>query len=110
MSLTSLGFFVFLLVTFLLYYICPRLQKYTLLAASLVFYFSAAGTAGGRLPILICYILAVTYVGALLLETLSNGMNMLGVASFWQDVITGFVLIFAVTLDIIKNRRKGSSY
>ncbi len=68
MSLTSLGFFVFLLVTFLLYYICPRLQKYTLLAASLVFYFSAAGTAGGRLPILICYILAVTYVGALLLE------------------------------------------
>ncbi len=49
-------------------------------------------------------------IGALLLETLSNGMNMLGVASFWQDVITGFVLIFAVTLDIIKNRRKGSSY
>lgn len=44
-------------------------------------------------------------IGALLLETLSNGMNMLGVASFWQDVITGFVLIFAVTLDIIKNRR-----
>lgn len=49
-------------------------------------------------------------IGALLLETLSNGMNMLGVASFWQDVITGFVLIFAVTLDIIKNRKKGSSY
>ncbi len=49
-------------------------------------------------------------IGALLLETLSNGMNMLGVASFWQDVITGLVLIFAVTLDIIKNRRKGKAY
>ena len=49
-------------------------------------------------------------IGALLLETLSNGMNMVGVASFWQDVITGFVLIFAVTLDIIKNRKRGGSY
>lgn len=49
-------------------------------------------------------------IGALLLETLSNGMNMIGVASFWQDVITGFVLIFAVTLDILKNRRSGRVY
>lgn len=41
-------------------------------------------------------------VGALLLETLNNGMNMVGISSFWQDVITGLVLIFAVGLDIIK--------
>ena len=44
-------------------------------------------------------------VGAILLETLNNGMNMIGVSSFWQDVITGLVLIFAVSLDIIKVRR-----
>lgn len=44
-------------------------------------------------------------VGAILLETLNNGMNMIGVSSFWQDVITGLVLIFAVGLDIIKTRR-----
>lgn len=44
-------------------------------------------------------------VGAILLETLSNGMNMIGVSSFWQDVITGLVLIFAVGLDIIKVKR-----
>ncbi len=46
-------------------------------------------------------------VGALLLGTLNNGMVMLDVQSFWQDVIIGFVLIFAVTLDIIKNRKSG---
>ena len=44
-------------------------------------------------------------IGAILLETLNNGMNMIGVSSFWQDVITGLVLIFAVSLDIIKNNR-----
>lgn len=44
-------------------------------------------------------------VGAILLETLSNGMNMIGVSSFWQEVITGMVLIFAVCLDIIKVKR-----
>jgi len=44
-------------------------------------------------------------VGALLLGTLNNGMVMLDIQSFWQDVIIGFVLIFAVTLDIIKNKR-----
>ena len=45
-------------------------------------------------------------IGVLMLQTLSNGMNMIGVSSFWQDVITGFVLIFAVGLDIYKNTRK----
>jgi len=44
-------------------------------------------------------------IGAILLETLNNGMNMVGISSFWQDVITGLVLVFAVTLDIIKVKR-----
>ena len=44
-------------------------------------------------------------VGALMMGTLNNGMVMLDVSSFWQDVIIGFVLVFAVTLDIIKNVR-----
>lgn len=45
-------------------------------------------------------------IGVLMLQTLSNGMNMIGVSSFWQDIITGFVLVFAVGLDIYKNARK----
>lgn len=49
-------------------------------------------------------------VGALLLGTLNNGMVMLDIDTFWQDVIIGFVLIFAVTLDIIKNKDTRKSY
>ncbi|MEG1515049.1 MAG: ABC transporter permease [Clostridia bacterium] len=49
-------------------------------------------------------------VGAMLLGTLNNGMIMLDINSYWQDVIIGFVLIFAVTLDIVKNRKKGGAY
>lgn len=48
-------------------------------------------------------------VGALLLGTLNNGMIMMEIPSFWQDVITGLVLIFAVTLDIIRNNRAKKS-
>ncbi len=49
-------------------------------------------------------------IGALMLGTLNNGMIMLDINSYWQDVIIGAVLIFAVTLDILKNRRRNSAY
>lgn len=45
-------------------------------------------------------------IGVLVLETLSNGLNLLGVASFWQDVITGLVLIVAVGFDLLKKKRQ----
>ncbi len=43
--------------------------------------------------------------GALLLGTLDNGMTMLNIQTFWQDVITGIVLILAVVLDILRNKK-----
>ena len=46
MSLTSLGFFMFLSVTFALYYLVPRFQREILLAGSLFFYFSASAMGG----------------------------------------------------------------
>lgn len=49
-------------------------------------------------------------VGAMLLGTLNNGMIMLNIQTFWQDVIIGIVLIFAVTLDIVKNKKTEKSY
>lgn len=36
--------------------------------------------------------------GALIIEFLNNGLNIMGVQSFWQDVVKGFVLVFAVIL------------
>jgi len=43
--------------------------------------------------------------GALLLGTLDNGMTMLNIQTFWQDVIIGIVLILAVVLDILRNKK-----
>lgn len=45
-------------------------------------------------------------IGALLLASVSNGLNLLGVQSFWQDVATGLILVGAVAADIrLRGRR-----
>lgn len=46
-----------------------------------------------------------TFIGGLLLATLNNGMVMLNIPSYWQSVIIGVVLVFAVSFDVIKNRK-----
>jgi ribose transport system permease protein len=38
-------------------------------------------------------------VGALLIAVINNGLDLLGVSSFWQGIVTGAILIFAVWLD-----------
>jgi D-xylose transport system permease protein len=45
-------------------------------------------------------------VGALIIASLTNGLQILNVPSAWQSVITGLVLVFAVYLDVYfkKNR------
>jgi ribose transport system permease protein len=45
-------------------------------------------------------------VGAFILGILSNGLNLMGVPSFWQQVIKGVVLILAVLLDVLTKRRR----
>lgn len=47
-----------------------------------------------------------TLVGAFILGILSNGLNLMGVPSFWQQVIKGVVLILAVMLDVLTKRRR----
>lgn len=44
--------------------------------------------------------------GALLLGTLSNGMVMLNIHTYWQQIISGVVLVVAVVFDVIKRRRE----
>ena len=41
-----------------------------------------------------------TFVGALLLTLIVNGMNLLAVSSSWQPLVTGVILIAAVWLDM----------
>lgn len=46
-------------------------------------------------------------VGAFIVGFLTNGLNLLGVQSFWQDVFKGIVLVAAVVLDsALKDRTK----
>jgi len=40
-----------------------------------------------------------TLVGALLIGFLNNGLNLLGVSSFYQQVVKGAVILIAVLLD-----------
>lgn len=50
--------------------------------------------------------LAGTLVGALIMGVLRNGLNLLGVSSFLQQIVIGAVIIIAVLVDAtLKNRR-----
>lgn len=46
-----------------------------------------------------------TLVGAFIIGVLSNGLNLLGISSYYQQVIKGAVFILAVMLDLLTKRR-----
>jgi ribose/xylose/arabinose/galactoside ABC-type transport system permease subunit len=46
-----------------------------------------------------------TLLGILILQTISNGLTLLSVQSYWQMIIKGFVLILAVLLDVMRTKR-----
>jgi ribose transport system permease protein len=47
-----------------------------------------------------------TIVGAFIIGVLGNGLNLMGVPSYYQQVIKGLVLILAVVVDLINKRRR----
>ena len=47
-----------------------------------------------------------TIIGAFIIGVLNNGLNLIGLSSFWQQVAVGFVIILAVYLDVIRIRIK----
>ncbi|MEV7201831.1 ABC transporter permease/substrate-binding protein [Streptomyces griseoluteus] len=49
-----------------------------------------------------------TFVGALILAVLRNGLNLLNVSAFWQQVVIGVVIALAVLLDAVR-RKAGAS-
>lgn len=46
-----------------------------------------------------------TVVGALIMQTLTVGLQMMGIAQDWQLVVTGIVVVIAVVVDIMRRRR-----
>lgn len=46
-----------------------------------------------------------TVIGALIIGVLSNGLNLMGVSSFWQYIVKGIVIMVAVYADVIKRKK-----
>lgn len=46
------------------------------------------------------------FLGALFMGVLANGLNLLGVDVYWQNLVTGLILIVAVVFDVINEQRK----
>lgn len=45
-----------------------------------------------------------TLIGAILLAVIRNGLNILNVSSFWQQIVIGLVIALAVGFDVIRNK------
>ena len=43
--------------------------------------------------------IAGTFIGVLIIGILNNGMNLLGISAFYQQVVKGVVILIAVLLD-----------
>jgi ribose transport system permease protein len=49
-----------------------------------------------------------TAIGLLLIQTLNNGLDLLIVPSYWQDVIKGVLIVLAVAIDVWAAKRRTS--
>lgn len=48
-----------------------------------------------------------TLIGVLIIGVLNNGLNLMGVDSNWQYIVKGLVILLAVYVDWIRNRKAG---
>ena len=46
-----------------------------------------------------------TFIGILIIGVITNGLNLMGINSFWQDVFKGVIIMAAVVFDIFRKRR-----
>lgn len=59
-----------------------------------------ASLAGGKGHVL------YTIIGACIIGVINNGMDLLRVNMYWQDIVSGAVIMIAVLLDTMKNRKE----
>lgn len=59
-----------------------------------------ASMAGGRGTIL------GAFLGTILLNSLRNGLIVVGVGTYWQYVATGLVMIIAVSVELLQRKKK----
>ena len=49
--------------------------------------------------------IAGAMIGAFIMTILSNGLQIMGMSSYWQQLITGIVLIIAVLIDTTRRKK-----
>jgi ribose transport system permease protein len=49
-----------------------------------------------------------SFLGVLLMALIVNALNLFAISPNWQSLITGAVLLFAVTLDALGRRLRGN--
>lgn len=50
-----------------------------------------------------------TLIGILIIGVITNGLNLMGINSFWQDVFKGVIIMAAVVFDTLRKRRAASN-
>lgn len=50
-----------------------------------------------------------TLVGVLIIGVLNNGLNLMGINSFWQDVFKGVIILVAVIIDVLRKSRNNDN-
>jgi ribose transport system permease protein len=46
-----------------------------------------------------------TFIGILIIGVITNGLNLMGINSFWQDVFKGVIIMAAVVFDVMRKRK-----
>lgn len=47
-----------------------------------------------------------TFIGILIIGVITNGLNLMGINAFWQDVFKGIIIMAAVVFDVLRKRKK----
>lgn len=47
-----------------------------------------------------------TLIGAVILAVIRNGLNLMNVSSFWQQVVIGLVIAIAVSIDVLRRKTR----
>lgn len=50
-----------------------------------------------------------TFIGILIIGVITNGLNLMGINSFWQDVFKGIIIMAAVVFDMMRKKKANSN-
>ena len=50
-----------------------------------------------------------TLIGVLIMGVITNGLNLIGINSFWQDVLKGVIIMAAVIFDVMRKTKKNKN-